>query len=376
MLIYYILILMIIIPGLCSGSVFQCNNNFLLNGVYDEKKMHSFRKYYTIYCGILVFLVSAFRDFSVGTDIASYIKNYLALTTSFDEIEWSIKTEIGFLLYNVLLKKLCVSARMYIIITSAFFTYVFSRFIYKFSNNIGLGFLIHITIGLFAMSFSGIRQTFAICFILLAFEQIKNKKLIKFIVLWIIAVSFHYSAIIMLPLCFINKVGIVKKNKSILKQIFVPFVMIAFYFLIQDSLLEIMKQLSLKDYFYSGYFDNLNLRMNVLVYLFAIGVFFVCLICNLIGNDIATEHNRQWGIIATMFLITTLMSSIIYMASRLSYYFLSFFVVMLPNSIALVPKKYNFIFIFGLIIICISYFIIVIPGNSLAIDRYFFFWEV
>ena len=88
-------------------------------------------------------------------------------------------SELGFQLFDMFLKWINISDQQYIFIISTVIAISFSILFYKNSKNLFLTFFLHLTIGLFGMSMSGIRQTLAICITMLAFHYMKEEKPFK-----------------------------------------------------------------------------------------------------------------------------------------------------------------------------------------------------
>ncbi len=385
--IYFLLILLVVLPGLITGNLLDFDTN--ISGRPDIKRYTNRRNrmLYCAYCGLLLFIVSAFRDFSVGTDTRSYvIKYYLgAEGSSISYILSSLnlpsisgiidffQQETGFKILNVILNDLGVSKRGFIVIVSAFFTYTFSRFIYKFSSNVGLSFFIHITFGAFAMSLSGIRQMIAICFILLAFENIKKRNIIKFFVLVLVASSFHYSAIIMFALSILL---VINPKKIIPKRyiIILPVVLSTIWLIFREQIYTLIEEYAIRKYVLIGYLDSVDYSVNVLVYLFAAGLCGICILFILLRTKPVTGDDLTWLVLIIVFALLTFMSSYAYMISRLTYYFIVFIVPFLPNILAKNKQEIRFIGVIGILVVGLAYFAITIPGNSLGIDNYKFGW--
>ncbi|MEG1012459.1 MAG: EpsG family protein, partial [Ruthenibacterium sp.] len=64
--------------------------------------------------------------------------------------------------------------------------------------------------GYYAFAFTAIRQSVAIGFTVMAYFALENKQLLKFFVYCILAVSFHMSAIVFVPVCLF---GLIKINR-------------------------------------------------------------------------------------------------------------------------------------------------------------------
>ena len=114
------------------------------------------------------------------------------------------------------LGKLGFSDQSFLIITSLFITISFTSFFYKYSSNVGFSFYLHLTIGLFIITMSALRQSVAICFILFAIDFVVQRKFLLFLIFVYIASTFHFSAICFLPVYFCYNIKLVSYKKIIL----------------------------------------------------------------------------------------------------------------------------------------------------------------
>jgi uncharacterized membrane protein YjjB (DUF3815 family) len=135
-----------------------------------------------------------------------------------------------------------------------------------------------------------------------------------------------------------------------------------------------MWQYSTHRYQTGGYFEDSHGTTNVLVYIFSIGLFIVCLTFLLLQKNRKKNDDLQWLILAAGYVITTLMSSEVFMASRLSYFFLVFYIAFLPNTIGKAPRKWQFFATLCVILVGVAYFAITVPGSSMGTDVYKFAW--
>lgn len=386
MIVYYILILLILLPGIITGSMFTFDSEIYIDGEFKRYRNSTIRKNYAIYCGVLIFIVTAFRDYSVGTDTLSYMTKFTGdvggvnlgyfisslIPSDLNGIKRIFEYEVGYRLYNIILNDLGFSSRVFLIVTSAFCVYAASRFIYKYSSNIGLGFFVHVTIGSFCLSLSGIRQVVAISFVMLAYEQARKKHIIKYLLLILLAISFHYSSIIMLPLYAINLVKFKRPNKKMIVAI--PVCFVALWFIFRNIIFWFIENYAIRKYVVSGYLDEGIYETNFLVYVFAFGICATCVVGYVLSTKEIKNDDLQYIVIASLFVVTNLLSSMIFMAGRLTYYFLIIFVIALPNALSGLNKKLRVLSVIALIVIGIAYFSITVPGSSIGIDSYKFGW--
>jgi hypothetical protein len=190
MWLHYILILYILL----IGTIFRESN--------QGKAMK-------ILCLILTFglftVLASFRSDSVGNDTAEYLRIFNDISSTGGMSLYSWRYEKGYLFLNKILSLITDQSQIILIITSVMIMFGFARFIFKYSNNIGLSVYLFFTLGYYGMSINTIRLSLAIVIILFSYDFLREKKLIKFIISVLLASLFHRAALIFLIAWFIVK---------------------------------------------------------------------------------------------------------------------------------------------------------------------------
>ncbi|ETT45158.1 putative polysaccharide polymerase protein [Paenibacillus sp. FSL R7-269] len=180
--------------------VFVVSLFFLLPNI--NKKLPFF--YFTF---AVLFLFLALR-YNYGNDYLSYSLIHSALNSGISA--WG-ENDILFKYSNILI----YNFQWFIAVVSFFYILVIYQLIKKtiLIENYWISVLILlINPYLFLVHLSGIRQTIAICFIIISVFFLIKKRIIYYLLFIIIASGFHQSAIILLPMCFfINDRKIKKK---------------------------------------------------------------------------------------------------------------------------------------------------------------------
>ncbi len=173
--------------------------------------------------GGLLFLMGL-RHRSVGNDVIRYLEIYKDVERFFT---LETNTESGYMIFQKILSLLNFTAQGFIFTVSLIIVILFSWFFYKYSKNIGFSFFLHFTIGLFAFTMTGLRQSVAIGLTLLAIHLAINKKLMWYILIIIIAMLFHQSAIVFAPVYIIFQIK--KYNFKIIILIFLAILLIGVF---------------------------------------------------------------------------------------------------------------------------------------------------
>ena len=193
----------------------------LLGGNIPQNK-----KFIVLAC-IIMFAVYGLRDtYSVGNDSSS---SYLVAFEKMgdvtweqifkdaeynDNVLWSSLTKIGFSLLDG-------DYQLFITLISAFVITVLGRFVYRYSASPVQSFIYYWGLWFFTFNFSALKQSIAMSLILLAFDAVVDRKLIKFLFMTGIAALFHFPAIIFLPSYAIAKLNLRKGFLIVLALLFV-----------------------------------------------------------------------------------------------------------------------------------------------------------
>lgn len=153
--------------------------------------------------GVMAFL-TMFRDGSVGNDTANYIAMFRRVSYS-DPIAYirNSITEPGFLCYVWVLTQISSNPQILLIVSGLFIYLSIGRFLYKYVEAPGVVCFAMVTLMKFDFFMSAERQALSIAILLWSYGFLIEKKAIKFLIVSLIAVSFHYSSIMFIVTYFL-----------------------------------------------------------------------------------------------------------------------------------------------------------------------------
>lgn len=151
-------------------------------------------------CFLLFFILVGFRSFETGNDTKTYVDSFNNASTYQWEYLSKTRFEPGFTSFEVIISHITNSSRIFLLILSGLFNYGVYRFIKKYSKNYFLSVIMYVCLLFFYFSMTGLRQFFAIIFVLYSFRFIKAKQLLPFLFLVLIATCFHTTSIVCLLL--------------------------------------------------------------------------------------------------------------------------------------------------------------------------------
>lgn len=313
--------------ALISLTIFPLVLEIFMGNKNNAKK----KKIFLILCGIAIAFVMGFRSRYTGTtDTDFYCTLFETIKNSkysfFEHIVRSIGenplfSELGFSAYIWLLAKIFPTYRYLLIITAIVIVACTMRFIYKYSENALLSVIMFITLGLFTFNMNGLRQGIAMSICLIAYDFIEKKKFIPFLLVVLLAMSFHKSAIFFALTYFI----IFMKPKWNYTMFFIG--LLVLFVIFSDNLTIIYDALTSEDYAGAESFDSGGV-VTVLIYLLVIVLAFI--------SSIKIKRGTIFNCI-----LLSLVGLILYLArffsvqiyERVSYYFYYFIILLLPSAI-------------------------------------------
>ena len=171
------------------------------------------------------FLLLAFKGDGVGADTDQYTRMFEATQLDlFDK--YYDRIEGGYRLFLIVITKIFDNPQWQYIIFAAFTLIVFVYFLERNSCKPEWFVLMFLALNLYAFYMTGIRQAFAMTICLLAYEKIKQKKLIWFLLLVALAMSFHMAAMFFIPAYFIAHL---KTTKAKIPLYILVFIVAAIY---------------------------------------------------------------------------------------------------------------------------------------------------
>lgn len=285
------------------------------------------KKVFLILSGlILVFFIGSRNALiAVGTDLNNYYNFYAAAIkmTWKDFSDYMIGIDKGYVILNQILSILVPWPQFIVYFVAAVTTLLVFRFIYINTKDVFLGVLIFLSLGTFSFFLTGFRQSIAIGLCLWAFEYIKERKLIKFLLVVILAIIMHQTAIVFLPFYYLGN-----RKASAINNIltFTGFFGAVFF---TEFLLEWGNELFDKNFVMIGTESAFGGVLNIAVYaatLIAAGTF--------LNYHRNTKESEQIKLVFQMLLLGTGIYILRFQAlvmERVAFYFIPAIAVLLPN---------------------------------------------
>ena len=272
---------------------------------------------------MLVFL--GIRDVTIGTDL----KNYIPYFEMIKQADWNnffiLPFEKGYFILNKILG--AIGGENFFLFVIAFISLYGVYFsIKRYSQNYFCSIFIFITFQFYIFLFSGLRQSIAFSIIWISIKYIKERKIIKFLLLVLLASTFHKTAIIFIPVYWIA-------NKNITVRYFSLFLItLISIFIMKGTLVTLITRYMYKEYEVSSSTGGYTL----LIILFIILLFFI-----LIRNQ-KIEKYKENNIWFNMLMIAILIQSLASTQgniARLTMYYSYSIIFLIPNILETLEDK-------------------------------------
>lgn len=267
---------------------------------------------YMYLCFIFLFILSAFRATSVGTDTIGYEALFLRLKNG-----TSIRQEQGWQFLNELVIFFGGSFEHLLIASTLLVLLPVFYVVRRYSLNPMLSLFLYYAFYIYLQSFNITRQTIAVSIVFLAFTFLLKKKYWQYCLIVILASTFHITALLCLPLVFVNRIP--DRNWIYLALIFGSMVVSMF-------LSNIILQKSASLLGYEGYLDRFESGTQTGLYFLILNAFSVFILF--------TAKNR--GTLFKLFFIYIAVANLtarIPFGYRVIYYFTILQILYLPYFI-------------------------------------------
>lgn len=170
------------------------------------------KKHYILFSFVLLFVISAFRDYSVGVDTKTYINLYsIADKVNIINSRW----EPGYIVLLKILRHISNSPAILLFVSSGICVGSTCLFVKKFSKDVTLAIVLYILLRNYFYQMNIMRQMLAVALCLLAFTHLIQGRKILAGVFILLATSMHTVAI----LAFVPYIMWIFRNTRIMEKI-------------------------------------------------------------------------------------------------------------------------------------------------------------
>lgn len=318
-----------------------------------------------------LFLLLTLRDISVGKDLLEYKVIFeICSRSSFVDL-FDLNWEIGYTIYNKLISLVFNNYRFFLIVTA--FVTIFPIYIFyaKEKRYSYLLIVLFLNMPCFLMLFSGLRQAIATSIGLLAYMFIEKNKHIRGVLLILLAVTFHVSAVVLLLIYPAKYLKIKTKHLAFIA----PALLVIYIFRVQifTLILYILPPKYIE--FYGEIQQTGALGMLVLFLIFSVFSFVI------LDENIMSPKDyflRNILLISTIFQFFVPIHGLI---QRASYYFLIFIPISILGIVQAPKRKLKNISNIAIVVMgcffTVYFFLnaVYTTDNLLDVFPYKFFWS-
>ena len=313
-------------------------------------------------------LLIMFRHESVGTDTKNYINHFINISRREWSELWMIGKEIGFPYFTKFFSIFFKDPHLYLAAVAVLISVMIYPTYKRLCVDTSFTILLFCTMSTFYMMFSGIRQMIAIGIGFVAYHFTRQKKLIPFILLVLLAMAFHTSAFMVAFMYPLYHARITKKSLYIV----IPALVVCFYYNRQ-----IFGTLSLILEEYTHYDTEITATgAYTMLILFGVFAVFSFLIPDERKLDEETIGLRNFLLLTFSLQMFAPLHSL---SMRMGYYYMIFIPLLLPKIIECRSRRWNQVAILGrhvmVVFFLVYFFISASGGGGLDVFPYHFFWE-
>lgn len=330
---------------------------------YERKNKVALAVFFLLLCVIVML-----RHKSVGTDTENYIGHFIRFSrTEWDNLYLS-NSEAGFPYYNKLISIFSSEPQFFLAVTAIFIVAMIWPTYRRLCKDPSLTIVLFCTMSTFVMMFSGIKQMISIGLGVVAYDFVRWRKPIPFILMVLLAMAFHASAFILVFMYPLYHARITKKSLYFV----VPILAVCFLYNRQifGTLTLLLSQ-------YADYDVRITLTgAYMMLVLFGAFMVFSFLIPDERKLDAETIGLRNF---LMMTFVLQMFAPLHSLAMRMGYYYMIFVPLLLPQIIACRSKRWNQIAILArhvMVVFFLVYFFVSASGDgNLDVFPYRFFWE-
>lgn len=254
--------------------VYICN--FLSVPIYG--KLIKSKKLLVAIISLQTFLILALRHELLGVDLVGYREYYYGyqafsfgdIFNGFSLIENKLGFEFGYVLLNKIVGSLGFDFHGFLVVYAAICILCVSRFIYRYSDDVPMSFMIFFSLGAFVTMFGILRQSLGLAILLFAIPSIKKKHFIRFLLLILLASLFHKTLLLAFPLYFLDRIRV--KRSTYFKMIICSFLIISVTPILSNLLVKVMAMFG-KNYSSTGFEWN-NMYLVILFLTVFVALFY------------------------------------------------------------------------------------------------------
>lgn len=307
-------------------------------------------------------ILAAFRATTVGGDIMVYlIPNYERVVNgcSFSEYYGIASTQMEGL-FSLVVYFFAKFGNIQLLFFTIEMLTIVPVYLVLYQNrktgSITMGYVVYVFL-FYNFSLSGMRQAIATSFMLLAMYNLLDRKYLKAVILSVVASLFHKGSIIALMVVIVLFIFYRRKSFKIIIGVFA--IMLVAFFIFYNQLTDVLAKALWKinprySYYIRKYISD-NIQWNHIPNTEIITKFVIVLLCAFFGYYKKNNRNMFLLILSFIGRYFVLLNARMYESLRIAYYFDSFEILLVSNTVNQQKKYSNKIWL-GILFIGLAFF--------------------
>lgn len=323
--------------------------------------------------GFILATIAGLRSSIIGTDTIQYYNAFQVINKN--EYGWfdysKTRYEAGYFWMNKIVGMFSDDSQVFLLVVSYITIIGIIYFIYKNSSNVIYSMILYQTMYHYCNSMNLVRQYIAVAIAINSYYFIKEKKIIQACIVVILGGLIHTSALFMLPVIIVfSKIKITSNN---IYKIIIGIVIITMSI---PLIIAIAVKLFPRYEFYLTYSSNFNGgKIMPLIYIGIIFIAYFLLHITQKSDDKCSNlySSSLYVLIGTMLLIVA--NLYFESASRLTNYFLIYFIILVPEVFKLFNKSSRIILYTIFFILSTIYYVMLIKNGVAGVFPFIFNWK-
>ena len=298
-----------------------------------------------------------------------YARNFeRAMVTPFNNMSDVFGKDLLFYYLTKIFTYICTDFHVYMFVISCFVLGSFAIFTYRHSEKPVFTYILYYSLGYYAVGFQMLRHVMAVAVLLFAYDYILERKLIRFVIIVLLASCFHSSALIFLIAYPIARVKIDFKQWAAIISVVVV------VYLAKGKIAGLLNSVISEMDRYSRYSTNAS-QLSLMGALILICIY----IASFVFSYPKYKEDDEFKMLLNMSVLSIAFMAMVTIVGefhRVSMFFGIYNTVLLPKALRVYRvenQRLKAVYILGMGAVFIAYFLLIALGNY-DLTAYRFFW--
>lgn len=309
------------ILSICLYAVYFCRG--------EKTKLK--RNFFLILCLIQCLMIACIRR-GIGTDYGWYSHGFTTMAKSgFSDMKYE-DWEIGFIVLNKIVGLFTKNVAVFIGICAAISLSGVFYLIWRYSKNPFMSVFLFLNTYLFYLNLNFVRQAIAMSLLCFAYGFFKDRKFWRFLLLCVLAATFHLPVIYLVPVYFFTYLKINLKTLPIYAGVLIV------YFAASDAVLKVVLQ-----HVHTEYADS-RFIVNGVFWYYSIFPLIICVALVALAFYLKFELSSEFNILMHLTLIMGFWQIVMMkhaLFERFSYYTMPFLIIVIPEALVAFKDKFS-----------------------------------